>query len=177
MNLLLLLFGWRSSWQKRVAGLDLETEPWLIIHNVLLLELLDCNSSSPSELMDELTRATHSRAARLYSLMHLNRSLRELIYKFEPVNLEVWDVVIFFYLYAWGPLWWRLFCVKIIYDVSFVLNYRIALCGIVAQWWVRCLPSRGSRVRIPLKPPRRDRHSQLPVWRDVAPYVAALRLN
>jgi len=74
--------------ERKLASLQLELEPFEIQHYMLLLTLMSTEADSDA-LLYELYSLAHSKPARLYVLMKLNRTLRELLYRLIEINDEV----------------------------------------------------------------------------------------
>jgi len=74
--------------ERKLASLQLEIEPFQVQHYLLLLTLLSTETDSDTLLL-ELYLLAHSQPARLYVLMKLNRTLRELLYRLTELNDEV----------------------------------------------------------------------------------------
>jgi len=70
------------------VSLELETEPFQIQHYMLLLTLLSTETDSDMLLL-ELYALAHSQPARLFVLMKLNRTLRELLFRLTGLNDQV----------------------------------------------------------------------------------------
>lgn len=76
---------------RTLASLQLETEPFQIQHYMLLRTLLRAETDSDTLLL-ELYSLAHSQPARLYVLMKLNRTLRELLYRLTGLTDEVGSI-------------------------------------------------------------------------------------
>ena len=76
------------NWKSRLACYDMTSDLWQIVHFMILLELSESNIQT-NEILTELTILTHSQAAQLYSLMHFNGIVRELLYKYNLSLLQV----------------------------------------------------------------------------------------
>jgi len=74
--------------ERKLASLQLETEPFQIQHYMLLRTLLSMETDCDTLLL-ELYSLAHSQPARLYVLMKLNRTLRELLYRLTGLTDEV----------------------------------------------------------------------------------------
>jgi len=84
------IFVWFCSkcFKQKLASLQLDTEPFEVQHYMLLLTLLNAESES-DRLLLELYSLAHSQPARLYVLMKLNRTLRELLFRLIGLDDEV----------------------------------------------------------------------------------------
>jgi len=74
--------------EQKLASLELDTEPFDIQHVMLLLTLLSTDTESDT-LLVELYSLAHSHPARLFVLMKLNRTLRELLFRLIHLDDEV----------------------------------------------------------------------------------------
>jgi len=77
-----------ESFERKLASLQLEIEPFQVQHYMLLLTLM---SSEPEadELLLQLYSVAHSQPAKLFVLMKLNRTLRELLFRLTELDDEV----------------------------------------------------------------------------------------
>ena len=82
------LFVCSKCFKQKLASLQLETEPFEVEHYMLLLTLLSADCESDGLLL-ELYSLAHSQPARLYVLMKLNRTLRELLFRLIGLDDEV----------------------------------------------------------------------------------------
>lgn len=86
----------RECFKRKLASLQLVMEPFQVQHYMLLLTLLTAADGVESDsLLLELYSLAHSQPARLYVLMKLNRTLRELLFRLTGLNDEVFTVVMF----------------------------------------------------------------------------------
>lgn len=69
----------RKQIEQNVALMQLESETFAVLHNLLLLALMDDEPNL--SLLGELHTLAHCRAARLFNSLQLNRTIRELLYK------------------------------------------------------------------------------------------------
>ena len=84
-----LLVGFYSEcFERKLASLQLEIEPFQVQHYMLLLTLLRTEANCDMLLL-ELYSLAHSQPARLYVLMKLNRTLRELLFRLTGLSDEV----------------------------------------------------------------------------------------
>jgi len=83
-------FCWIYSecFERKLASLQLEIEPFQVQHYLLLLTLMSSETDS-DQLLLELYSVAHSQPARLHVLMKLNRTLRELLFRLTELDDEV----------------------------------------------------------------------------------------
>ena len=89
---------YRECFERKLASLQLEIEPFQVQHYMLLLTLLTSDADS-DQLLLELYSVAHSQPARLYVLMKLNRTLRELLFRLTELDDEVASTVQSGYIY------------------------------------------------------------------------------
>ena len=92
-----MVFFFRQLIERSLASLPLESETFSVVDNMLFLVLLD--SELDTDLLNELYLVARCRACRLFYLLQLNRTIRELLYMIidQPSSTESQSVMLRIY--------------------------------------------------------------------------------